>query len=265
MKLLLQAFKKRLRTLVLIGLAAGAFILFEALQANGGGAFKAAQLKYPRVKAAYEDKEKLVLDRLKEKYIDKSTVNIFLRVFKKEMRLEVWARSHKQNAFLLLHNYEICAFSGDLGPKRQGGDGQVPEGFYTIDRFNPFSNFHLSLGVNYPNQSDRILGTKGNLGGDIFIHGSCVTIGCMPLTDDKIKELYILALEARAAGQGSIPVHIFPCVMNSEGMKMLETEFSGQPSKQAFWKNIKTGYDLFETNKKLPKVTVQPDGSYGFK
>jgi murein L,D-transpeptidase YafK len=265
MKMLFDMWRSLKRTAFFAAAGLSAFILFEALSPNGGADFKAAQMKYPRVKEAYNDKEKLVLDRLKEKYVDKSSVNIFIRVFKKEMRLEVWARSDKQNAYLLLHNYEVCAFSGNLGPKRTGGDGQVPEGFYTIDRFNPFSNFYLSLGVSYPNQSDRILGTKGNLGGDIFIHGSCVTIGCMPLTDDKIKELYILALEARAAGQSSIPVHIFPCVMDKDGMKMLETEFKDSPVKQSFWKNIKTGYDLFETNKKLPKVSVQADGSYSFK
>ena len=240
-------------------------LLLASLQSNTGASFKAAQMKFSRVKQAYDDKEQLVLDRLKEKYVDKSTVNIFIRVFKKEMRLEVWARSNRQNAYLLLHNYEICAFSGDLGPKRAGGDGQVPEGFYTIDRYNPFSNFYLSLGINYPNQSDRILGVKGNLGGDIFIHGSCVTIGCMPMTDDKIKEIYILSLEARAAGQPSIPVHIFPCVMNKEGMEMLEKEYSDSPVKLSFWKNLKKGFDLFETEKKLPKVTVLADGAYSFK
>jgi murein L,D-transpeptidase YafK len=265
----MKRFRTGLKNLLIPALFAGAGMLtvavLGALQANSGAAFKASQMKYPRVKEAYQDKEKLVLDRLKEKYIDKSSVNIFIRVFKKEMRLEVWARSDKQNAYLLLHNYEVCAFSGDLGPKRQGGDGQVPEGFYTIDRFNPFSNFYLSLGVSYPNQSDRILGTKGNLGGDIFIHGSCVTIGCMPLTDDKIKELYILALEARAAGQSTIPVHIFPCVMDKSGMEMLETEFKDSSAKLSFWKNIKAGFDYFENNKKLPKVSVLADGSYSFK
>src|ERR1051326_4379541 len=172
-----------------------ALLLLCSLQANNGTAFKLAQLKNVRVQEAYRDKEELVLDRLKDKIIDKNSVNIFIRVFKKEKRLEVWARSPHQNVFLLLHNYDICASSGDLGPKRSAGDGQVPEGFYTIDRFNPYSNFYLSLGVSYPNKSDRILGNKSNYGGDIFIHGSCVTIGCMPLTDDKIKELYILALE----------------------------------------------------------------------
>ena len=53
-------------------------------------------------------------------------------------------------------SYPICAGSGDLGPKRERGDGQVPEGLYEIDRFNPTSRYHLSLRVNYPNLSDRL-------------------------------------------------------------------------------------------------------------
>ena len=77
---------------------------------------------------------------------------------------------------------------GQPWPQATQGDSQVPEGFYHMDRFNPLSNFHLSLGVSYPNQSDRILGASGRLGGDIFIHGDCVTIGCVPITDEGIRE-----------------------------------------------------------------------------
>src|SRR5690606_11025729 len=98
--------------------------------------------------------------------------------------------------FTLVKTYPVCSSSGLPGPKRKKGDRQTPEGFYHIDRFNPQSAFHLSLGINYPNSSDKILG-HSDPGGDIFIHGSCVTIGCVPLTDDLIKEVYVLAVEAK--------------------------------------------------------------------
>ncbi len=52
--------------------------------------------------------------------------------------------------------------AGTLGPKRMQGDYKVPEGFYYINEFNPKSSFHLSLGLNYPNASDRILGDSFN-------------------------------------------------------------------------------------------------------
>jgi len=87
------------------------------------------------------------------------------------------------NTYTLVKNYPICATSGLLSPKRRFGDEQVPEGF------NPQSNFQLSLHVSYPNAADRISGSKQNLG-DIFLDGNCVTIGCIPITDDEIKEVY---------------------------------------------------------------------------
>ena len=77
----------------------------------------------------------------------------------------------------------------------------MPEGFYELDWFNPQSNFFLSLHINYPNASDRILGSRKNPGGDIFLHGSCASIGCIPITDDGIKE--VIGLLSRSATSDS--------------------------------------------------------------
>ncbi|HEY0031182.1 MAG TPA: L,D-transpeptidase family protein [Bacteroidia bacterium] len=221
--------------------------------------FKSTQQKAGRVKAAYSEKWEGLKAAIKKQGI-KEDFELFIRVFKEDKELEVWLRPKDQKEFQLFKTYAICASSGELGPKRKQGDGQVPEGFYTIAVFNPYSSYHLSMGLSYPNASDRIIG-KGNLGGDIMIHGDCVTIGCMPLTDNFIKEVYILAVEARNSGQQSIPVHIFPTRLNEKGMTFL----SGQNAKQLdFWKNLKTGYDYFEEHKQLPKVTVDKAGKYLF-
>ncbi len=107
----------------------------------------------------------------------------------------MWAR-HGDGRFRLVASYPILAVSGGPGPKRREGDKQVPEGFYEIDRFNPKSLFHLSLGLNYPNAADRVLSDREHPGGDIFIHGSNVTVGCAPLGNDAIEELYLAALDA---------------------------------------------------------------------
>ena len=113
------------------------------------------------------------------------------------------------------------------GPKRREGDLQIPEGFYYIDRFNPKSNFYLSLGINYPNQSDRVLGKRGNLGGDIHSYTAAgVTIGCVPITDEYIKEVYWLAVQAKSNGHAKIPVHIFPTELDDQTMGRLKTHFS---------------------------------------
>ncbi|OFY25122.1 MAG: hypothetical protein A2W98_06815 [Bacteroidetes bacterium GWF2_33_38] len=226
-----------------------------------GQTFKREQQGYTRVREAYSEKEAIVKKMLADKKIDNMNIDVFLRVFKQEKIIEVWAKKKSDLSYTFITNYQHCSSSGELGPKRKQGDMQTPEGFYYIDRFNPFSNFYLSLGVNYPNQSDRILGEKNNLGGDIFIHGSCVTIGCIPITDDKIKELYIFAVEAKNAGQSKIPVYIFPT-------KDFETLLKNNSSNEqliAFWNNLKIGYDYFEKEHKLPTVSVNVDGKYIFK
>jgi murein L,D-transpeptidase YafK len=226
--------------------------------------FKAEQIKNERVKTAYKEKKVLLTELYTQKNLDFTKQQIFIRVFKKEAELELWARNIGSKKFTLVKTYPICSSSGELGPKRKNGDYQTPEGFYSIDRFNPYSNFYLSLGINYPNTSDKILGSKGNLGGDIFIHGNCVTIGCMPLTDDKIKELYIAAVEAKSAGQSKIPVHIFPCRLNNETWTTIEKDYADQPALIKFWQNLKPGYDYFEKNSMLPVYTVDAKGAYQF-
>lgn len=224
--------------------------------------FKSEQMKQSRVKEAYTEKWPELKKELKEKKLDTAGFSIFIRAFKQEEKLELWIKPKTGNTYTLFKTYSICASSGDLGPKRRQGDGQVPEGFYDISAFNPWSNFHLSLKVNYPNASDRILG-KGNLGGDIMIHGSCVTIGCIPLRDEKIKEVYVLAVEAKNNGH-SIPVHIFPCRMNDENFSALKKKHEKNTTLLRFWENIKTGYDAFEKNKTIPHISVDKNGIYIF-
>jgi murein L,D-transpeptidase YafK len=130
---------------------------------------------------------------------------------------------------------------------------------------NPASNFFLSLGINYPNKSDQILSPYKKLGGSIFIHGDCVTIGCIPITDDKIKELYIFTLEAKSNGQEKIQVHIFPTRLTDTGFLELSRTFKSDSNLVSFWRNLKEGFEYFEKNKKAPNVSVLRSGKYTFK
>ena len=116
---------------------------------------------------------------------------------KTERRVEVWV-SGDGVKFQLLTNYPICAASGVLGPKLREGDRQVPEGLYRIESLNPNSLYHLALRVNYPNDFDcRQAAAEGRtrLGGDIMIHGSDVSIGCLALGDAAAEDLFVLAAE----------------------------------------------------------------------
>lgn len=226
--------------------------------------FKEQQLLNSRVKTAYTDKENTVKQLFKDKQIEFKNFKLLIIAYKTEAKIEAWVKPSDKEKYTLLKEFSICSSSGTIGPKRKQGDYQVPEGFYHIDRFNPYSNFYLSLGINYPNSSDKILGEKGNLGGDIFIHGSCVTIGCMPITDELIKELYILAVEAKNNGQSEIPVYIFPAKLTDENYSKLKSKYS-EKSLAMLLENLKTGYDYFQNKKKLPKISVNTNGSYSIK
>ncbi len=226
--------------------------------------FKEAQLKYPRVRTAYKEKGEITQKLYEDKKLDIKSLNIYIRVFKQEKELEIWAKDAKMPNFILLKTYPICKMSGKLSPKRKSGDEQVPEGFYKIDRFNPQSSFLLSLGLNYPNKSDRILGDSAKLGGDIFIHGDCKSIGCMAMTDELIKEIYVMAVDARTNGQKTIPVSVFPAKLTKENFANLKKEYADNPVLLKFWENLKKGFDIFEKCKKLPDVTFASNGQYKF-
>jgi murein L,D-transpeptidase YafK len=240
------------------------FMLFIAVYFPlSAQSFKATQQKCQRVKTAYSEKWESLQQEMTKQGIDKNSFDLFLRIFKSDKVVEVWLKSKNKKEYQLFKKYAICASSGDLGPKRKQGDGQVPEGFYSIAVFNPYSSYYLSLGVSYPNESDRILG-NGNLGGDIMIHGNCVTIGCMPLTDTYIKEVYIMAVEAKNNGQQTIPIHIYPTKLDELGMNALAKQYAANQKVLDFWKNLKIGYDFFDQHHFLPKVTVAKNGMYVF-
>ena len=116
---------------------------------------------------------------------------------KYEKKLEVWA-CNGEGRLNLIRTYPVLAASGRLGPKLKEGDRQVPEGLYRIESLNPNSMFHLSLRVNYPNEFDRRQASREsrtNLGGDIMIHGSNASIGCLAMGDEAAEDLFILAAE----------------------------------------------------------------------
>jgi murein L,D-transpeptidase YafK len=189
--------------------------------------------------------------------------SIYIRSFKYDRQLEVWVKDDSLNKFKLFKTYKICMQSGTMGPKRMEGDYQVPEGFYHINEFNPNSNYHLSLGINYPNASDRILSDSLKPGGSIFIHGNCVSTGCIAITDEPIEELYVLASEAKNQGQEFIPVHIFPVrYSNSTSLEYLNNNIKDNTYLQHFNKNIREVFDFFEANKELPVILVNRRGEY---
>ncbi len=228
------------------------------------GGFLNDQLKYERVRLAKLEKENVIRGQLQKSGLTLNDLNILMVAYKDEDTLELYAKKKSESVYKLIMSYKICEKSGELGPKRKQGDNQVPEGFYKIDRFNPVSGYFLSLRLNYPNEADKIKCKENDPGGDIFIHGKCVTIGCLPMTDEKIKEIYMYAVYARNNAQSEIPVYVFPFRMTKEKTELFKSKYSENKALLEFWSNIKTGYDEFEKNKSELRPNVSKSGDYMF-
>jgi hypothetical protein len=141
-----------------------------------------------RVAAARRARQEALAQSLSAAGVAWPPEELYVRAFKLEREVEVWAGA-RGKPLVRVKVYPVCAASGELGPKRQEGDLQVPEGFYLLDSFNPLSSFHLSMRVSYPNDSDRKLSDPRRPGGNIAIHGNCVSMGCIAIEDGPIEEL----------------------------------------------------------------------------
>ncbi|PTY40523.1 L,D-transpeptidase family protein [Brachyspira hampsonii] len=220
------------------------------------------QKRYSRVRTAIKEKDEIIKNTLKNNNIELKNLNVLITAYKQEDILEIYAKNKSDASYKKIASYNIAAKSGILGPKRMEGDLQVPEGFYYIDRFNPASSYYLSLGINYPNEADKKKSNASRLGVDIFIHGDEVTIGCMPMTDDKIKEIYLYALYAKDNGQNKIPVYIFPFKMTDRNFDYYKKYYD--ESLINFWSNLKKGYDIFQKTKKELNIKIDSKGNYIF-
>jgi murein L,D-transpeptidase YafK len=122
--------------------------------------------------------------------------------------------------YLMHHTTVLAAYTMDLGfapegHKQRSRDGKTPEGSYFIDRKNPDSEYHLSLGISYPDKNDRLVATEAgdDPGGDIFIHGGPTeardrnkrdwTAGCIAVTDKEIEDIYAMV-------RVGTPIEIYP-------------------------------------------------------
>ena len=175
---------------------------------------------------------------------------LYIRIFKLEAAMEVWMQ-RETGDYALFRSYPICNWSGDVGPKTREGDKQAPEGFYivTARQMNPNSEYYLSFNMGFPNAFDRAHGYTGSY---LMVHGGCRSSGCYAITDEAIQELYILAREAFAKGQREFPVHAFPFRMTDDAM-----EFRKGHEWEGFWKNLREGYQAFETTRRPPIVGVK--------
>jgi murein L,D-transpeptidase YafK len=187
-----------------------------------------------------------ILQQMKAKGMNKNSPVMF-RLFKDEHVVEVW-KQKTNGRFDMIANYNICAWSGTLGPKRKEGDRQAPEGYYPIkpSLLNPASQYFLAINTGYPNAYDR---AHGRTGSNLMIHGACSSSGCYSITDDNVQELFSFARDAFAGGQSEIMLEALPFRMTPEKMALYTKH-----KDFAFWQMLKEGYDYFELTKTPPKV-----------
>ncbi|HNF29238.1 MAG TPA: hypothetical protein PKG56_02280 [Chitinophagaceae bacterium] len=233
------------------------------LKSKAQTSFIEYQKKFPRMVNALKTKEDTLKKQFKEQNLQWPPKQLYIRSFKYDSQLEVWVRSNNKENYTLFKTYKVCALSGNLGPKRIQGDYQVPEGFYYITDFNPKSEYHMSLGLNYPNASDLLLSDSAKPGSEIYIHGKCITVGCIPIMDKPMEELYILSSYAKHSGEDFIPVHIFPIkYTNYKSAQKLKVVTEEDKEYQIFTTKLKEVFDYFELHKQLPIISVNKKGEY---
>ncbi|MCZ7885497.1 MULTISPECIES: L,D-transpeptidase family protein [Agrobacterium] len=189
-----------------------------------------------------------ILAEIDKKGMDR-TSPIMIRIFKEEGALEIW-KAKRDNRFDKIAEYQICAWSGKLGPKVKEGDRQAPEGFYNLTpaHLNPNSKYYLAINTGFPNRYDAANGRNGT---NLMIHGACSSSGCYSMTDAQILEIYGFARDAFKGGQKTVQLQAFPFRMTAENMARHR-----KSEHLEFWKMLKVGYDNFEVTKRPPEVNV---------
>lgn len=174
---------------------------------------------------------------------------VYLRITKEPAELTAFIEA-EDGTFKRFRSWPVCAVSGELGPKMREGDGQAPEGFYTVKpaQMNPASSYHLSFNLGFPNAFDRANKRTGSF---LMVHGACASIGCFAMTDPAIEEIWTLMEAAFENGQSGVKVHIFPFPMTAKNLKA-----QANSEHAAFWASLAPAWTAFEETGKVPRVTV---------
>ena len=202
----------------------------------------------PQIGKATQELPKKLQDKMAAKNMEKYSP-ILVRVFKEESVVEIWKQT-RTGKYDLISTYNICKWSGKLGPKYMEGDRQAPEGFYTIrpSQMNPNSNYYLAFNIGFPNAYDQV---NGRTGQHLMVHGACSSSGCYSMSDENIAQIYAFGRDSFKGGQREFQLEAFPFRMTAENM----ARYRNDPNYK-FWTMLKEGYDIFEVTKRPPKVDV---------
>ncbi len=181
--------------------------------------------------------------------------SVYIQIFKEERILELYRKLQTQDQYQLVKRYQICEFSGGLGPKYREGDRRSPEGFYRIEpaqlKYN--SQFYRAINIGFPNDYDK---ARGYTGHSLMIHGGCKSEGCYAMTDSYIDEIFRYVETAFISGQDSIAISIYPFRMTASNMQRNRYSLYYD-----FWLQLEPGYASF-TAKQVPPAVSVVNGQY---
>jgi hypothetical protein len=226
--------------------------------------FASQQQRYPRVKAAALDRLAAVAASFRDVGAAWPPRGVYIRGFKREGQVELWAApAEPGGAWLLVRSFPVCASSGELGPKRKQGDGQVPEGFYHVSRFNPrqqlsplaggqLSERRRPLSQPRPRPRQRHHDPRQLRHDRLPPAAGRPDRGPLPRRDDGPRR--------RPADH---PDPLFPCRLDEEScQEQLSALAADRPDLADFWAGLRPGYDAFTDTGVPPRVRAQRDGSY---
>jgi len=164
--------------------------------------------------------------------------------------LQVYVRSG-DGTYRLFKTYPVGTYTGTFGPKKLKGDGQTPEGFYSVtpNRLKPNSQYHRAFDIGYPNSYDRAHGYTGSL---IEVHGTYQSDGCLAM-GPAISEIYALSQAALKYGQSSVPVHIFPFPLEADNL----ARYPAGAVKKFWTSELLAGYEYFEKHRVPPRIEAK--------
>ena len=234
------------------------FSLTAALFAQPG--LKSKQMAFPKVKQAFDKKQTLMTRMLEMKGIRMADMQMMLIAYKQDSSLELWARNKQDTRYQLIQYYPFCGSSGILGPKRSNKDKQIPEGFYSVSRLVPDSTY-LALQINFPNESDKILAYEPLSACPVFILGGCLSSGNLSVSDERMEELFLMAVEALTNGQQKIPVWIFPATLDEWSLQILREQYHF-PALMDLWADMSHMYTFFKVFGYPPTILTDKTGRY---
>ena len=215
---------------------------------------------------------------------------VVLRIFKQERELEIWAKNYGQKQLRLVRTLPICAMDFAPGPKAAEGDGKTPEGFYHPEFSYQSSNWWMwmDLGdvdargkvgkgssfkmcIEYPNALDRRRTRAAGFretGGQICMHGNCVSLGCASFKNRDFLPVFAFARHHDAKRYGRLQLHVFPFRFDRVSVEdrtraakdWPHAESFGAEKLLGFWKNLEEGFDAFNADPNPLRLRLGDEG-----